>query len=129
MTEDHVKGPVDPTTTAAWSTLTDHREATTPDLAGWFAADPERARRLSFGVADLFVDLSKNLVTDDTVAALLQLAEQTGVLARRDAMFAGEHINVTEDRAVLHTALRRPPGSPPPSSSTARTSTPTCRPS
>ncbi|GAB3459580.1 glucose-6-phosphate isomerase [Kineococcus endophyticus] len=113
MTEDHVKGPVDPTTTAAWSTLTDHREATTPDLAGWFAADPERARRLSFGVADLFVDLSKNLVTDDTVAALLQLAEQTGVLARRDAMFAGEHINVTEDRAVLHTALRRPPGSAP----------------
>ncbi|GAA0317334.1 glucose-6-phosphate isomerase [Kineococcus aurantiacus] len=87
-----------------------HQAATTPDLAGWFAADPERAEQLSFTAADLFVDLSKNLVTPETVGLLLQLAEQTGVLARRDAMFAGEHINVTEDRAVLHTALRRPPG-------------------
>ncbi|WP_328292014.1 glucose-6-phosphate isomerase [Kineococcus sp. NBC_00420] len=106
-------GPVDPTTTAAWSSLTEHRSGSTPDLRGWFAADPERARSLTFDVADLHVDLSKNLVTSDTLALLLQLAEETGVLARRDAMFAGEHINVTEDRAVLHTALRRPAGATP----------------
>ncbi|MFD0483256.1 glucose-6-phosphate isomerase [Kineococcus sp. GCM10028916] len=106
-------GPVDPTTTAAWSSLTEHRSGSTPDLRGWFAADPERARSLTFDVADLHVDLSKNLVTSDTLALLLQLAEETGVLARRDAMFAGEHINVTEDRAVLHTALRRPAGAAP----------------
>ncbi|ABS02951.1 glucose-6-phosphate isomerase [Kineococcus radiotolerans] len=106
-------GPVDPTTTAAWSSLSEHRSATTPDLRGWFAADPARARDLTLDVADLHVDLSKNLVTADTVALLLQLAEQTGVLARRDAMLAGEHVNVTEDRAVLHTALRRPAGASP----------------
>ncbi|WP_432563534.1 glucose-6-phosphate isomerase [Kineococcus sp. SYSU DK003] len=106
-------GPVDPTTTEAWASLTEHQASTTPDLAGWFAADAQRATRLSFTAADLFVDLSKNLVTSDTVGLLLQLAEQTGVLARRDAMFAGEHINVTEDRAVLHTALRRPKGATP----------------
>ena len=104
---------MDPTTTAAWSSLTEHRSGSTPDLRGWFAADPERARSLTFDVADLHVDLSKNLVTSDTLALLLQLAEETGVLARRDAMFAGEHINVTEDRAVLHTALRRPASAAP----------------
>ncbi|PRY18524.1 glucose-6-phosphate isomerase [Kineococcus rhizosphaerae] len=106
-------GPVDPTTTPAWAQLGAHQAATTPDLAGWFAADPQRAEQLSFTAADLFVDLSKNLVTPETVSLLLELAEQTGVLARRDAMFAGEHINVTEDRAVLHTALRRPAGASP----------------
>ncbi|NAZ75028.1 glucose-6-phosphate isomerase [Kineococcus sp. T13] len=102
--------PVDPTTTDAWASLTEHRSATPPDLRGWFAADPQRAESLGLEVADLHVDLSKNLVTAETVQLLLRLAEQTGVLARRDAMFAGEHINVTEDRAVLHTALRRPAG-------------------
>ncbi|GAB3602741.1 glucose-6-phosphate isomerase [Kineococcus gypseus] len=107
-------GPVDPTTTSAWAALAAHRAGTTPDLRGWFAADPQRAQRLTFDAADLHVDLSKNLVTDETVRLLLQLAEETGVLARRDAMFAGEHINVTEDRAVLHTALRRPAGAQPP---------------
>ncbi|WP_432534586.1 glucose-6-phosphate isomerase [Kineococcus arenarius] len=106
-------GPVDPTTTSAWAALAAHRAATTPDLRGWFAQDPQRAERLTLEVADLRVDLSKNLVTDETVELLLQLAEQTGVPARRDAMFAGEHINVTEDRAVLHTALRRPAGAQP----------------
>ncbi|WP_432491760.1 glucose-6-phosphate isomerase [Kineococcus auxinigenes] len=106
-------GPVDPTTTSAWAALAAHRAATTPDLRSWFAQDPQRADRLTLDVADLRVDLSKNLVTDETVELLLQLAEQTGVPARRDAMFAGEHINVTEDRAVLHTALRRPAGAQP----------------
>ena len=100
----------DPTTTAAWSALGAHRDAQTPDLRGWFAADPGRAERLTLDVADLHVDLSKNLVTDETLDLLRQLAEQTGVQDRLRAMFAGEHINVTEDRAVLHTALRRPAG-------------------
>ena len=71
-------GPVDPTTTAAWSSLTEHRSGSTPDLRGWFAADPARARSLTFDVADLHVDLSKNLVTSDTLALLLQLAAPSG---------------------------------------------------
>ncbi len=105
--------PIDPTTTSAWAGLTAHRDATTPDLRAWFAADPERARRLSFTVGDLHVDLSKNLVTDETLELLVRLADEVGLAERTAAMFAGEHINVTEDRAVLHTALRRPPGATP----------------
>ena len=79
-----------------------------PDLRAWFAEDAERASALTFTAADLLVDLSKGLVDGDVLAALLALADQVGVAARRDAMFRGEHINVTEDRAVLHTALRLP---------------------
>lgn len=105
--------PIDPTTTPAWQQLTEHQATLTPDLRGWFAADPQRAERLSFPLADLHVDLSKNLVTDRTVELLLDLAAQTGVADRYAAMLAGEHINVTEDRAVLHTALRRPAGATP----------------
>ncbi|KQS56804.1 glucose-6-phosphate isomerase [Geodermatophilus sp. Leaf369] len=104
----------DPTTTAAWSALQAHRDAQNPDLRGWFADDPGRAERLTLDVADLHVDLSKNLVTDETLGLLRELAEQTGVLDRLQATFAGEHVNVTEDRAVLHTALRRPEGMQPP---------------
>ena len=100
--------PVDPTTTSAWARLTKLAADFAPDLRGWFEADPDRARRLSFEAADLHVDLSKGLVTDEVLAALLALAEEVGVAARRDAMLRGEHINVTEDRAVLHTALRLP---------------------
>ena len=100
--------PVDATTTGAWTALTAHEEAFLPDLRGWFDADPDRATRLTRQLADLTVDLSKNLVTDETLSLLVALAEQVGLKARLDAMFAGEHINVTEDRAVLHTALRRP---------------------
>ncbi|ASR54128.1 glucose-6-phosphate isomerase [Cellulomonas sp. PSBB021] len=105
--------PIDPTTTRAWQDLSEHESTLTPDLRGWFAADPQRAQRLTFRLADLHVDLSKNLVTDETLALLVQLAEQTGVADRLQAMLRGEHINVTEDRAVLHTALRRPAGSSP----------------
>ncbi|WP_217614264.1 glucose-6-phosphate isomerase [Cellulomonas sp. GbtcB1] len=100
--------PVDATTTGAWTALTAHEESFLPDLRGWFDADPERATRLTRQLADLTVDLSKNLVTDETLSLLVALADQVGLKARLDAMFAGEHINVTEDRAVLHTALRRP---------------------
>ncbi len=100
--------PVDPTTTTAWGRLTEAKTALEPDLRGWFVDDPERARRLSFTAGDLFVDLSKNLITDDIVSALVQLGRQVGLEERRDAMFAGERINVTEGRSVLHTALRLP---------------------
>jgi glucose-6-phosphate isomerase len=79
-----------------------------PDLRGWFHDDPDRARSLTFEAADLTVDLSKGLITGEVLEALLSLAEEQGVAERRDAMFRGDHINVTEDRAVLHTALRLP---------------------
>ena len=101
-------GPVDATTTDAWKALTERRTGFEPDLRSWFADDPGRASRFTFEAADLHVDLSKNLLTDELLADLLALAEQVGLEARRDAMLAGEHINVTEDRAVLHTALRLP---------------------
>ena len=105
---------MDPTTTSAWADLRAHRAEQVPDLRQWFADDPDRARRLTVDVADLHVDLSKNLVTDATLSALVELAEQVHLPERLQAMFAGEHINVTEDRAVLHTALRRPAGAQPP---------------
>ncbi|MBW8762944.1 MAG: glucose-6-phosphate isomerase [Microbacterium sp.] len=108
-----MNAPVDPTRTAAWSELTTLRDSFSPDLRGWFAADPDRAERLSLPLADLHVDLSKNLVTDDVLAALLRLAEETGVTERYQAMLSGAHLNTSEDRAVLHTALRRPAGSSP----------------
>ncbi len=100
--------PVDPTTTQAWAELTSLKEQLRPDLRAWFAEQPNRAAELTFDVANLHVDLSKNLIDGDVVAALLRLADEVNVAGRRDAMFAGEHINVTEDRAVLHTALRLP---------------------
>ena len=100
--------PVDPTTTPAWKRLTELHNSMTPDLRAWFADDPQRAERFSYELGDLYVDLSKNLLTDDVRDALVELAEQVDVPGRRDAMYAGEHINITEDRAVLHTALRRP---------------------
>lgn len=105
--------PVDPTATPAWSELTALHESARADLRGWFAADASRAERFSFPLADLHVDLSKNLVTDDILAALLRLAEQTGVAERYAAMLEGAHLNTSEDRAVLHTALRRPAGASP----------------
>ena len=105
--------PIDPTTTDAWKALGAHRADLDPDLRAWFAADPERATRMTRTVGDLHVDLSKNLITDDTLALLVRLAAQVGLADRLEAMFAGEHINVTEDRAVLHTALRRPPSASP----------------
>ncbi|PKY67089.1 glucose-6-phosphate isomerase [Schaalia turicensis] len=105
MTDNPV---VDPTMTPAWEALDEHADAFDPDLRAWFAADPNRATRWTIDGADLHVDFSKNLIDEDVLADLLALAEQTGVYDLRDRMFAGEHINVTEDRAVLHTALRRP---------------------
>ncbi|HET9647958.1 MAG TPA: glucose-6-phosphate isomerase [Microlunatus sp.] len=102
--------PVDPTTTPAWAELTALYAALRPDLRGWFAAEPDRVEKLSFTAGDLHVDLSKNLLTSDVLAALVRLAEQVELPERRAAMFSGQHINVTENRAVLHTALRKPRG-------------------
>ena len=106
--------PIDPTTTGAWQALSEHESTFTPDLRGWFAADAERAQRLTFPLADLHVDLSKNLVTDETLELLVRLAHEVGVDDRFQAMLRGERINVTENRAVLHTALRRPADAEPP---------------
>ena len=101
---------IDPTTTSAWSALSAHHKALTPNLREWFAADPARAEKFSFTADELHVDLSKNLITSETVELLLKLAEEVKLEQAREAMFSGKHINVTEDRAVLHTALRRPEG-------------------
>ncbi|WP_417564315.1 glucose-6-phosphate isomerase [Microbacterium sp.] len=108
-----MSAPIDPTTTSAWAELLRHQVLLKPNLRGWFADDPDRADRLSFTLADLHVDLSKNLVTDEILDALVHLAEQTEVAERFAQMLAGVHLNTTEDRAVLHTALRRPAGATP----------------
>ncbi|KAA9111172.1 glucose-6-phosphate isomerase [Microbacterium rhizomatis] len=105
--------PIDPTTTPAWAALEALHATFTPDLRGWFDEDEGRVERLSFPLADLHVDLSKNLVTAEVLSALVTLAEQTGVAERYAQMLAGVHLNTTEDRAVLHTALRRPRGASP----------------
>lgn len=100
--------PVDATATPAWAALAKLKQQFVPDLRGWFADDADRADTYTFDVADLHVDLSKNFITDEVLDALIELADQVDVAGRRDAMFAGERINVTEHRSVLHTALRLP---------------------
>lgn len=105
--------PIDASSTSAWTELTALRDAFSPDLRRWFADDAQRVESLTFDLADLRVDLSKNLITPEVRAALVRLAEQTGVAERFAAMLEGVHINTTEDRAVLHTALRRPAGASP----------------
>jgi glucose-6-phosphate isomerase len=97
------------TETAQWQALAKHREAFgETHLRELFATDPERAGRYTVSVGDLTVDFSKQLITEETLSLLLELAAARGVEPLRDAMFAGEKINVTEDRAVLHVALRAP---------------------
>ncbi|MDQ0957623.1 glucose-6-phosphate isomerase [Streptomyces sp. B4I13] len=91
-----------------WTALQDHRAGWQASLRGLFAADPQRAERYVVRVGDLRIDYSKHLVTDETLARLRELASATDVFGLRDAMFRGERINTTEDRAVLHTALRAP---------------------
>src|SRR6478609_3556665 len=95
--------------TPQWAALGKHRaELREQHLRGLCAADPDRGTRYTLRVGDLFVDSSKHLVTDRTLELLRELAAATGVAELRDAMFRGEKINTTEDRAVLHTALRAP---------------------
>ncbi|MGC5036048.1 glucose-6-phosphate isomerase [Streptomyces sp. DT190] len=93
-----------------WTALEDHRADALPqpDLRQLFEADPGRAERYVVHVGDLRIDYSKHLITDETLALLQELAAATDVFGLRDAMFRGEKINTTEDRAVLHTALRAP---------------------
>ncbi|MFG2300842.1 glucose-6-phosphate isomerase [Actinacidiphila glaucinigra] len=92
-----------------WHALAEHREELgATHLRELFDTDPDRARRYTVRVGDLHLDYSKHLVTDETLRLLRDLAAATGVAELRDAMFRGEKINVTEDRAVLHTALRAP---------------------
>jgi glucose-6-phosphate isomerase len=99
------------TESTQWQALAKHREAFgETHLRELFATDPERAGRYRVSVGDLAVDFSKHLITDETLGLLLELARARGVEPLRDAMFAGEKINVTEDRAVLHVALRAPRG-------------------
>jgi len=103
------EGGMDPSTTQAWRRLLDLSTAARErSLRELFAADSGRGPEWTLEAAGLRVDFSKQRVTRDIMDALLELAVERGVLERRDAMFAGEHINSTEDRSVLHTALRLP---------------------
>ena len=96
----------------AWKALQQHhREIGGRHLRELFAEDPGRGERLAAGAAGLYLDYSKNRVTDETLALLIQLARESEVAGRRDAMMRGEPINVSEHRAVLHVALRMPKGS------------------
>ena len=93
----------------AWQALERHyAEISGAHLRDLFAADPGRGERLTAEAVGIYLDYSKNRITDETLALLVELAEESGVPERRDAMFRGEHINVSENRAVLHTALRLP---------------------
>ncbi|MFE0673704.1 glucose-6-phosphate isomerase, partial [Streptomyces sp. NPDC058865] len=97
--------------TPEWTALAKHREELgEASLRELFAADPGRGTGYALRVGDLYVDYSKHLVTDETLRLLRELAVATDVFGLRDAMFRGERINLTEDRAVLHTALRAPRG-------------------
>ncbi|WP_327142248.1 glucose-6-phosphate isomerase [Nocardia sp. NBC_01327] len=101
----------DITASAAWRKLHDHHESVAGrHLREFFAEDPERGRELTVQAADLHIDYSKHRVTRETLDLLLALAETAGVQGHRDAMFAGAHINTSEDRAVEHVALRVPAG-------------------
>jgi glucose-6-phosphate isomerase len=96
---------------AAWKALETHYEKIrNVPLRSLFSDDPERATRFTIEAAGLFLDYSKNRITEETRQLLLQLAEESGLRERMDAMFRGEKINVTEKRAVLHVALRAPKG-------------------
>src|SRR6267143_4713772 len=95
----------------AWAALQAHQKRVAPmHLRKLFADDPKRGERLTLEAAGIYLDYSKNRITDETLALLVQLAEQSGLRERIDGMFQGEHINVSENRAVLQVALRAPKG-------------------
>ena len=96
-----------PSASPAWATLT-ASAAVVPDIRSMIDADPERPIRSTVSAAGITLDYSRQRITPEALDSLITLADQQGVFTRRAAMFAGEHINVTEDRAVLHTALRLP---------------------
>ena len=101
--------PNSPTALPAWKALTAHHRALRDvPLSRLFADDPGRGTRMTLEAAGLFLDYSKNRITDETLSLLVQLAEASGLAARIEAMFRGDRINVSENRAVLHVALRAP---------------------
>ncbi len=100
----------DPTANPIWAKLT-AAAAVVPDIRALLDADQDRPMRSTVSAAGITLDFARQRITPESLAALIELADQQGVFVRRAAMFAGEHINVTEDRAVLHTALRLPRGS------------------
>ncbi|MGA8874718.1 MAG: glucose-6-phosphate isomerase, partial [Candidatus Korobacteraceae bacterium] len=109
----HVEPAVGRSTTrqSAWNALASHhKEVSKLHLRQLFEVDLTRGERMTVEAAGLYLDYSKNRITDDTLRLLLQLAEESRLRARIDAMFDGEKINITEKRAVLHTALRAPKG-------------------
>ena len=114
MSSSSVAVPAQPTPLTqrrAWKSLKTHyKKIRDTHLRQLFADDPKRGERLTLEAVGLFLDYSKNRVTDETLKLLIKLARECGVEARRDAMFRGEKINVTENRAVLHVALRAPKG-------------------
>jgi glucose-6-phosphate isomerase len=94
---------------SAWKALqSHHQQIAQTHLRDLFAADAQRGERLCAEGAGLYLDYSKNRVTDETLRLLLRLADEAGLRQRIDAMFSGQKINITEDRAVLHVALRAP---------------------
>ena len=93
----------------AWKALEAHyQQIREVHLRRLFADDPARGERFTLEAAGIFLDYSKNRITDETLKLLLQLAEESGLRERIEAMFSGEKINITENRAVLHVALRAP---------------------
>src|SRR5215469_5388420 len=93
----------------AWSKLKSHYKTVSAlHLRQLFANDLQRGQRMAVEALGLYLDYSKNRITDETLKLLFQLAQESGLRARIDAMFSGEKINITEKRAVLHTALRAP---------------------
>ena len=110
MSSDEVSIP-DISATPAWNALVRHHdELGSKHLREFFDEDPARGRELTLTVGDLYVDYSKHRVTRETLKLLVDLAKAANLEAKRDAMFSGVHINTSEDRAVLHTALRLPRG-------------------
>src|SRR6202167_3957441 len=100
------------TSLPAWKLRQVHNEKIrSQHLRELFKSDPQRGKRLTAEAEGIYLDYSKHRITDETVGLLLELAEQGGLRERIDAMFSGEKINITEKRAVLHTALRAPKGS------------------
>src|SRR6202046_4158684 len=109
MAAQVVPPPKSGTKPTAWKALASHYKAVSKlHLRQLFADDAKRGDRFTVEAVGLFLDYSKNRVTDETLQLLLQLAEESGLREKIDAMFSGEKINITEKRAVLHVALRAP---------------------
>src|SRR3954469_7881513 len=100
-----------PAKQSAWKALAAHYKVVSKlHMRDLFAKDPKRGERLTLEAVGIYLDYSKNRVTDETLRLLFRLAEESGLRARTDAMFRGDKINITEKRAVLHVALRAPKG-------------------